>query len=554
MMVLNKSETIKELEAAYVKFAKQSKGFYALESELRSKIQNASSSEEAALLREESDRTYLKRKALSKEIRYILDQLIYLKYCSPNLKYFDLPLDEKVIDEHFDKLSRGSYYDLWDDLLSYDYHMDKLIKSGVKQPNLFYYADAYHPYYLEGLLWLIKKVVKFRFVNGICNTLFHSNSCHYFGPCLYPPISDDYFFYPFFEKESFHRTYSLPLYHLLPKQVATELHNFYINSPNYRLGHSNPEPIRKYTKDLTHSNTSVDYYAYRLSDPRVFPYVVNLSAKYFAYNIARFLVKNVLFLPKKLSSDTSTFALDFPDALNIKDVSKAVLSRTVHYLDDIFYDCVSKDCSKENTGENFYSFSFNSRSFKFRLVLSYSQCRLNYPYRSFYVPGCRESDEEFANKISIDDKFWYLCDTSVPDIPLFAFDEFVEPIDLITENNSTKEGEPRYMESDTDYILNMFISDIDYNNLEAPKEPFSYERFEQQLEELKKKAVYGGTLSRNHYSFLIANTAFYQFEKYLEYELEQYKIKNNINYEQMLEERKEKEKDEESLKSFFGYR
>jgi hypothetical protein len=97
MMVLNKSETIKELEAAYVKFAKQSNEFYALESELRSKIQNASSSEEAALLREESDRTYLKREALSKEIRYILDQLIYLKYCSPNLKYFDLPLDEKVI-------------------------------------------------------------------------------------------------------------------------------------------------------------------------------------------------------------------------------------------------------------------------------------------------------------------------------------------------------------------------------------------------------------------------------------------------------------------------
>jgi fructose-1,6-bisphosphatase len=87
MMVLNKSETIKELEAAYVKFAKQSKEFYALESELRSKIQNASSSEEAALLRE----------ALSKEIRYILDQLIYLKYCSPNLKYFDLLLDGKVI-------------------------------------------------------------------------------------------------------------------------------------------------------------------------------------------------------------------------------------------------------------------------------------------------------------------------------------------------------------------------------------------------------------------------------------------------------------------------
>jgi hypothetical protein len=546
MMVLNKSETIKELEAAYVKFAKQSKEFYALESELRSKIQNASSSEEAALLRE----------ALSKEIRYILDQLIYLKYCSPNLKYFDLPLDEKVIDEHFNKFSPpdgGPYSDLWDDLFSYDYHMDKLIKSGVKQPNLFYYADAYHPYYLEWLLRLIKKVVKFRFVNGICNTSFHSNNYHYFGSCLHPPISDDYFFYPFFEKESFCRTYSLPLYHLLPKQVATELHNFYIKSSNYIItpDHSIPEPIRKYTKHLVHSNTFVDYYAYSLSSSRVFPYVVNLSAKYFAYNIARFLVKNVLFLPKKLSLDTSTFILDFPDALNIKDVSKAVLSRTVHYLDDIFYDCVSKDCSKENTGEHFYSFSFNSRSFKFRLVLSHSLCRLNYPYRSFYVPGCQESDEEFANKISIRDKFWYLCDTDVRDTPLYAFDEFVEPIDLITENNSTKEGEPRYMESDTDYILNMFISDIDYNNLKV-NEPFSYERFEQQLEELKKKAVYGGTLSRNHYSFLIANTAFYQFEKYLEYELEQYKIKNNINYEQMLEERKEKEKlDESTLTSYW---
>ena len=68
----------------------------------------------------------------------------------------------------------------------------------------------------------------------------------------------------------------------------------------------------------------------------------------------------------------------------------------------------------------------------------------------------------------------------------------------------------------------------------------SFERFKQQVEELRKKAVYD-TFCLNHYSFLIANTAFYQFEKYLEYELEQYKIKNNVNYEQMLEERKSKE-------------
>lgn len=559
-MALNKNEKIKELQAVLLKLDHEYDELGRVLDALEVKKKNATA-EEAASIVKEIKQLELDRSKSFKEREEILGQLMILKYRGPNFKYFDLPLEEKVIDEHFKKVEKAGgewRSEIWEELFDYDYYVDKIanseveeeydfrtkkrIKTRLKQPNLFYYADAFDIYYVDIILALIKRVVKFRFVNGICNTVFYKSSGH----PQHDNFDSEFFRLPFINtaKESFDQCYALPLYHLVPKQKIIKLHERHaeykkeIEERGYPLFYRT-EAFKERKERLSDRSTLVDYYVY--SCDAFGEYLVNFSAKYFAYNIARFLVKNVAFLPNALTYDSSDFVLFFPDTFNLDPlVSDAIVRETIKHLEQIF---ASLDVFKANSTISISRFgsgcscSFSlGRPFKFSISVR-NDCfdNLNYPYRSFYMPDCKESDEEFINKIPMEDrlgKLGYvdLCDKN--DSYAYRLYPFCWP-----NNNYTGYGH---------YILNMVRSEIDYYNLEA-KEPFSVERFKQQVEELRKKAAYNSFY--DHYSLLIADTAFYQFEKYLEYELEQHKIKNNINYEQMLEERKEKE----NKFSFFGY-
>jgi hypothetical protein len=558
-MLNNKNERIKELEAVIVKLYRERGDLDKLVKALEMRKKNASSAEEIALIARELEQLELDRSKLYEEIGNLEDQLLILKYRGSNFKYFDLPLDEKIIDEHFKKVERAGgewRSELWDQLLDYEYYTDNvskaeaedydfstnnIIKSRIKQPTLFYYSDPFDAYYIDYILALIKRVVKFRFVNGICNTLFYRSSGHpRHGGTFF---NYELFRFPFITEDSFARYYALPLYHLVPKQSIIELHERYAKYKKeaeegyFSSYYSVEDSFRKRKKRLS-NGTIIDYYIYNCG---IFEkYLVNFSAKYFAYNIARFLVKNVLFLPNKLSTDFfgNDFKLFFPDTFNLDiAVSRAIVRETIKHLNQIF---ASLDVFELNSATPFSgcrcSFSLGGRPFKFRIfVEGDSYYNFNYPYRSFYMPDCKESDEEFLNKVPLKDRVEELGyvnlenknDTYYPDLYPFCW-----PLEQLAKEL----GHGPIMS--TSYILSMAVSEIDYYNLEV-KEPFSLERFKQQVEELRKKAAYNSFY--DHYSFLIADTAFYQFEKYLEYELEQHKIRNNINYEQMLEERKEKE-------------
>lgn len=564
-MVLSKDEKIKELQAVLLKLDREYDELGKVLDALEVKKKGATA-EEAVSIAKEIKQFELDRLKSFEERGETLRQLLFLKYRGPNFKYFDLPLDEKVIDEHFEKVERAgsehySRSELWEELFDYDYYVDKIanseveeydfrtnkyIKVKMKQPNLFYYADAFSVDYADTILTLIKRVVKFRFVNGICNTVFYSSGGHPQDGDIF----DNYFFrLPFINTvdQWFARCYALPLYHLVPRRRIIELHERYaeykkeVEERGYSLFYRT-ESFKKRKEQLFDHSTLIDYYIY--SCDAFDEYLVNFSSKYFAYNIARFLVKNVVFLPNALADDDSSrFELFFPDTFNLGSlVSNAIVRETIKHLEQIF---ASLDVFEANSTMrvNACRCSFSSdpyaRPFKFSIsVRSGHSYNFNYPYRSFYMPDCKESDEEFINKIPMRDrleKFGYVNLWDKNDSYAYRLYPFCWPSNVY--NNYPGFGH---------YILNMVKSEIDYYNLEV-KEPFSVERFKQQVEELRKKAAYNSFY--DHYSFLIADTAFYQFEKYLEYELEQHKIRNNINYEQMLEERKEKE----NKFSFFGY-
>jgi hypothetical protein len=565
-MVLSKDEKIKELQAVLLKLDREYDELGKVLDALEVKKKDATAEEAVSIAKEIKQFEFDRLKSFEEQ-EETLRQLLFLKYRSPNFKYFDLPLDEKIIDEHFKKVERAGgewRSELWEELFDYDYYADKIANSEVekydfrankyikvkklKQPNLFYYADAFDAHYVDIILALIKRVVKFRFVNGICNTVFHGTGGH--------PRDDDIFDNYFFRlpiindvEESFARRYALPLYHLVPRRRIIELHERYaeykkeVEERGYSLFYRT-ESFKKRKEQLSDRSTLVDYYIY--SCDAFDEYLVNFSSKYFAYNIARFLVKNVAFLPNALVYGSSNFVLFFPDTFDLSPlVSDAIVRETIKHLEQIF---ASLDVFKANSTISISrfacgcscSFSFipTSRPFKFTISVGGHSDNLNYPYRSFYMPDCKESDEEFINKIPMRDRLGKLSYVDLwdkDDRYTYKLYSFCWPSNVY--NNYPGFGH---------YILNMVKSEIDYYNLEV-KEPFSLERFKQQVEELRKKAAYNSFY--DHYSFLIADTAFYQFEKYLEYELEQHKIRNNINYEQMLEERKEKE----NKFSFFGY-
>lgn len=563
-MVLSKDEKIKELQVVLLKLDREYDELGKVLDALEVKKKDATA-EEAGSIAKEIKQLELNHSRLFEERQETLHQLLFLKYRGPNFKYFDLPLEEKIIDEHFKKVERaGSEHcwrsELWGELFDCDYYVDKIanseveeydfrtnkyIKVKVKQPNLFYYADAFDAHYVDIILPLIERVVKFRFVNGICNTVFHGTGGHPRDDDLF----DNYFFrLPFIndDEESFVRRYALPLYHLVPRRRVIELHERYarykkeVEERGYSLFYRT-ESFKKRKEQLSDHSTLIDYYIY--SCDAFDEYLVNFSSKYFAYNIARFLVKNVVFLPNALTYGNSDFELFFPDTFNLGSlVSNVIVRETVKHLEQIFaFLNVFEANSTMSISSCACSFSFIPTNRPFKFTISVRSCNsyldnLNYPYRSFYMPDCKESDEEFINKIPMRDrleKFGYVDLWDKNDSYAYRLYPFCWPSNM----DYSKSGH---------YILNMVKSEIDYYNLEA-KEPFSVERFKQQVEELREKATYNSFY--NHYSFLIADTAFYQFEKYLEYELEQHKIRNNINYEQMLEERKEKE----NKFSFFGY-
>lgn len=481
----------------------------------------------------------------SRKLGDVLDELVFLKYCSPNFKYFDLPLDEKIVDEHFKKVENARDHQLmniWNDLFDYDYHMSEIYKLGIKQPGLFYYSDAFTEYHTELILILIKNVVKFRFVNGICNTLFYSRGAH---PRSYS-FDNEFFKLPLLHIKSslFYQSYALPLYHLVPKQEIIKLHKNYNEgkkgSPYYRKAYHLGSFIKceESLLGFEGNNVIVDYYSYNCR--RIGNYLVNLSAKYFAYNIARLLVRNILFLPAQLSpgNKRALFWLNFPDTFNMDfTISAEIVKKTVKYLEQILNSNsvvgfkAGDISSRLNEANCNCSFSvYGSRAFEFNVSVSdIDYTKLNYPYRSFYIPDCKESDEDFYNKIHPIDKVNDLGFVNLQDkngTYYYDFYRFCWPDHYKEEK---KGGH---------YFLHMTKSEIDYYNLEV-EQPFSHEIFKKQVEELRKKINYNDFY--NYYSFLIADTAFYQFEKYLEYELEQFKKKNNVNYEHMLEERKEKE-------------
>jgi hypothetical protein len=587
----SKNERIKELEAKCLELTCKYDELYDLVRALEAKKKNATA-EEVASIAEEIKRFTSARSKIYDEREEILDELLILRYRGFNFKYFDLPLDEKVVDAHLDKVEKAvdesdlalryKYLKTWDELFDHDYYMDKIVESKVpvgydhetkekifgrvKQPNLFYYADAFSAYYYsKTMLDLIRSVVKFRFVNGICNTLFLKSftvgnyySSYYFNEIFGSPFLS-------YSDRNLEQYYALPLYHLVPKQEIIELHKRiatdkkcfeeFINGRSSYYSPSYADLFRECKLRLNSDGTIVDYYIYDCGSSGIENYLVNFSAKYFAYNIARFLVKNVAFSPNAFAcfdSDFFVFNLVFPDTYNVpSSLSNIIARETVKYLKQIL-GCTFKSDIKENTGGNFCSCSFSfysGRPFNFRIYCGcpeyHNLNNFNYPYRSFYMPDCNESDEEFISKVSIKDRLENFCYVKLKDVCLDCDDNGNDQLRdfchaLFIYEQQTGEVEKHKLSRGNCYFLYMALSEIDYYNLEAPKEPFSFERFKQQVEELRKKAVYD-TFCLNHYSFLIANTAFYQFEKYLEYELEQYKIKNNINYEQMLEERKSKE-------------
>jgi hypothetical protein len=305
------------------------------------------------------------------------------------------------------------------------------------------------------------------------------------------------------------------------------------------------------TKKKLSDGTMVDYNAYDCT--YIKEYLVNFSAKYFAYNIARFLVKNVAFFTSdinpqfRLDYNINVFRLVFPDTFNLdSSVAVIIMRETVKHLEEIF--ALSPAIFKVDTNgggvridANFgvlyicsFSFVGTTRSFKFGISLGGvspldSSISLNYPYRSFYMPDCNESDEEFYEGISSKDKFEFLSSGVVlNEFEKLALKDKRDPAIILEVGKGNT------------YFFRMTKAEITYNNLEV-KEPFSFERFKWHIEEFRKMVTYDDNNFFRYYFFPIIEIAFYQFEKYLEYELEQYKIKNNINYEQMLEERKSKE-------------
>jgi len=437
------------------------------------------------------------------------------KYRKPNLFYFDYSLSSSIIDEHFNFLGERANFS---PVNAYYKISDK--KSRFKK---FRYN------YLDIDYKLIEKLFRFKYENGIVDNLFHKRYKYSYGSTY--KNSDEKEF-PLFS--NFIEQYRLPLYHIVPYTVIKEIYEKYPNDIKNKVD----DHIFKLAGPVV---------AFNAENPLLKKYLIIFPAKFFAYKIARFLIRNVFFAPTELADFSLftdpqisipglKFVCIFPNVYGISSIQRELfIKETLKYLSIIFANTYFGEITSSSGFSKDHFYSFKKIEFNFELELREDEFfyYYNYPYRSFYIPDYKGTDEEFYRKQVMSCSF--VADR--------LHDGHVLPNKRVSESSDLSIDLRWYYthldSNNDDYLVHLSKTEIDYYYKE-PESSFSSQSFDKQWFYFLKHVQFNST-KPNYLNFAFPDFIFYQYDKYLERELKLYKKNNNINYEQMLEERKEKE-------------